>query len=100
MTAINPATDIPSSVNSLTKALVWSGLALNYHYNALEAVEGPGINERVIQVGTFYVPSDNKYRMLIRGSIELQPASLVGGAKIWTYAQNFGNTALDNMFKS
>ena len=100
MTAINPATDIPASVNTLTKALVWAGLGLQFHYNAIEAVEGPGITERVIQVGTFFVPSDNKYRILIRGSIEMSPAAIVGGARQWTYAQNFGNTALDASFRS
>lgn len=100
MTTINAATDIPSSVNTLTKLHLWSGLALQYHYNTLEAIEGPGITERVIQVGSFFIPSENKYRVLLRASIELTPAYLIGGAKQWTYAQNFGATALDSSFKS
>jgi hypothetical protein len=100
MTTINPAVDIPASVNTLTKLHIWSGLALQFHYNSIEAVEGPGITERVIQVGSFFIPSENKYRILTRASIELTPAFLVGGAKQWTYAQNFGSTALDNSFKS
>lgn len=100
MTAINIATDIPSQIDTLEKLAAWSGLALANMNAALVAVEGPGYTERVSQAGVFYVQADNKYRILVRHSIQMEPEHLAGGSKLWTYAKSLSDTGLPTIFKS
>lgn len=100
MTAINIATDIPSRIDTLEKLFVWAGLALSNINPALTAIEGVGYSERVAQAGVFYVTADNKYRALIRGSVQMSPDYTSGGAKLWNYAQEFGNGVLPANFKA
>ncbi|MEH2448946.1 MAG: glucose-6-phosphate dehydrogenase [Nostoc sp.] len=100
MTAINIATDIPFAINTLEKLAVWSGLTLANINPSLTAIEGVGYTERVSQAGIFYVQADNKYRALIRNSIQMSPDYLAGGAKLWTFAQDLSNTAIPAIFKS
>lgn len=100
MTAINLATDIPSAIDTLEKLAVWSGLTLANINPALTAIEGVGYTERVSQAGIFYVQADNKYRALIRHSIQMSGDYLAGGAKQWTFAQPLSNTAIPAIFKS
>lgn len=100
MTALNIATDIPSQIDTLEKLHVWSGLALANINPSIIAIEGVGYQERVAQAGIFYVAADNKYRALIRGSIEMTGDYLAGGAKMWTFAQPFSNTAIPALFRA
>lgn len=100
MTTINLTTDIPSAINTLEKLHVWSGLTLANINPSLTAIEGVGYTERVSQAGIFYVAADNKYRALIRGSIQISPDYLAGGAKLWTFAQELSNTAIPAIFKA
>lgn len=100
MTALNIATDIPSAIDTLEKLAAWSGLALANINPGITAIEGVGYTERVSQAGIFYVQADNKYRALIRHSIQISPDYLAGGAKMWTFAQAIGNTAIPAIFKA
>lgn len=100
MTALNPATDIPSSVNTVEKLAYWAVSALNQMYPTLQATEGVGYTERVAQASTVYVLAASKWRFLGRASLEMSPLSQVGGAKAWTFVQELGNTALPVEFKS
>lgn len=100
MTAINIATDIPSAINTLEKLHVWSGLALANINPSITAIEGVGYTERVSQAGVFYVAADNKYRALIRGSIQMSADYQSVGGKLWTHAQEISNTALPAAFKA
>ncbi|WP_017652559.1 hypothetical protein [Fortiea contorta] len=100
MTTINLSTDIPSAINTLEKLAVWSGLTLANINPSLTAIEGVGYTERVSQAGIFYVQADNKYRALIRQSIQMSPDYLAGGAKLWTFAQELSNTAIPAIFKA
>lgn len=100
MTAIQIANQIPNSIDTLEKLAAWSGLALSYLNPTQMAVEGVGINERVAQSGIFYVAADNKYRMLIRLSLEISPDHQFGAAKQWAYIQALTNTALPAGFSS
>ncbi len=100
MTAINIATDIPSQINTLEKLFAWAGLALANINPSLTALEGVGYTERCAQAGIFYVAADNKYRALIRGSVQMSSDYLAGGAKQWTFAQELSNTALPAIFKA
>ncbi|BBD60604.1 hypothetical protein NIES2109_34030 [Nostoc sp. HK-01] len=98
MSAINIATQIPSQIDTLEKLAIWCGLALANVNPSLTAIEGVGYTERVSQAGIFYVQADNKYRALIRHSIQMSPDYLAGGAKLWTYAQELSNTAIPTIF--
>ncbi|MBD2354752.1 glucose-6-phosphate dehydrogenase [Tolypothrix sp. FACHB-123] len=100
MTALNIATQIPSQINTLEKLAVWAGLTLANINPDLTAIEGVGYTERVSQAGIFYVQADNKYRALIRNSIQMSPDYLAGGSKLWTYAQDLSNTAIPSIFTS
>lgn len=100
MTAINISTDIPSQIDTLEKLAAWSGLTLANINAGLTAIEGAGYTERVSQAGVFYVQADNKYRILIRHSIEMSSDYLAGGSKLWTFAQALSNTAIPTTFKS
>ena len=98
MTAINIATQIPSQIDTLEKLAAWVGLALANINADVTAIEGVGYTERVSQAGVYYVQADNKYRILIRNSIQMAPDYLAGGSKLWTYAQPISNTAIPAIF--
>lgn len=98
MTALAIATQIPSQIDTVEKLHFWSGLVLANINPSLTAIEGVGYTERCAQAGIFYVSADNKYRALIRGSIQVSPDYLAGGAKLWTYAQPLSNTAIPAIF--
>lgn len=99
MTVINIATDIPTGIDTLEKLAAWSGFALANLNPALVAIEGPAYTERVSQAGVFYVQADNKYRALVRHSIQMSPDYLAGGNKLWTYAMELSDTPLPAIFK-
>lgn len=98
MTALNIATQIPSQINTVEKLHVWTGLLLANLNPSLTAIEGVGYTERCAQAGIYYVAADNKYRALIRDSIQISPDYLAGGDKLWTYAQELSNTAIPAIF--
>ena len=100
MSVISIATDIPSQINTLEKLVAWGGLTLANINPSTTAVEGVGYTERVAQAGVFYVAADNKYRLLIRASIQMSPDYMAGGSKLWTFAQELSNTAVPATFKS
>ncbi|UBF28330.1 hypothetical protein K9N68_10865 [Kovacikia minuta CCNUW1] len=100
MTVLNIANQIPNSITTLEECAAWSGLALANINPTLQAIEGVGINQNVAQAGIFYVQADNKYRLLVRLSLQVSPDYLIGGSKLWTYAQEFSNTALPSGFYS
>jgi hypothetical protein len=100
MTALNLATDIPSSVNTVEKLNVWSGLLLANIFPTLIAVEGASYQERAAQANPFYVPNDLKNRLIVRTSLVLSPDYLIGGAKTWTFVQELGTTAIPPVFRS
>ena len=100
MTALNIATDIPSQIVTLEQLVSWGCLGLANINPALTGVEGPGYSERSCQANIYYIPSDNKYRLIARQSIIMSSDYLAGGKKQWMFAQEFGTTALPALFKS
>jgi hypothetical protein len=100
MTALNSATDIPSSVNTVEKLNAWSGLLLANIFPSVIAIEGPSYQERAAQANIFYVSNDLKYRLITRASIVMSPDHQIGGAKMWTFAQELGTTAIPAAFRS
>jgi hypothetical protein len=99
MTTLNLA-QIPSAINTVEKLAAWCGLVLANVNPGLTAIEGVGYTERVAQAGVFYVAAANKYRLLIRESIEVSPDYLAGGTKLWTQAQSISDAAIPQIFLS
>lgn len=100
MSALNLATDIPSQIDTLEKLHAWSGLALANINPTTTAIEGQGYEERVTSAGVFYVQASNKYRALIRSSLEVSPDYLAGGQKLWSYIQPVSGTAIPAIFRA
>lgn len=100
MTAINLGTDIPSQINTVEKLAAWCSQVLATLNPTATAIEGVGYTERIVQSGVFYVAADNKYRRLIRLSLEVSPDFESGGQKPWQYVQEISNTPIPASFKS
>jgi len=100
MTAINVATDIPSGINTLEKLAAWACLSLANVNPTVEVIEGVGYVERAAQAGPFFVPSENKHRLLCRLSMQISADYQAGGAKTWSYVQELSNTTLPATFKT
>lgn len=100
MTALTPGSQIPTSVNTDTKLAAWVGLMLANMYPSLQAVEGQGFSELAAQAGVYYVRSENKHRLICRQSILMDPLYLAGGAKLWTFTQEFGSVVIPAAFTS
>jgi hypothetical protein len=100
MTAINLATDIPSSINTLEQLAAWSGNCLANLNSNLNAVEGENYSQRAAQSGDFYIPNVDKRRTIIRLSMEISPDSLIGSLKPWMYALPLSDKPLTSAMKS
>jgi hypothetical protein len=100
MTALNPATDIPSNIDTLEKLAVWVGSALASINLTTTAIEAAGYSQRVAQHGIFFVEADNKHRALIRMSIPISDAHLAGASNVWTYAIALSTDPLPDQFKT
>lgn len=100
MSALNIATDIPSQIDTLEKLHAWSGLALANVNPTITAIEGVGYEERVSSAGIFYVQAANKYRCLIRASLEVSSDYLAGGQKMWQFVQPVSGTAIPALFRA
>ncbi|MBW4477867.1 MAG: glucose-6-phosphate dehydrogenase [Tolypothrix brevis GSE-NOS-MK-07-07A] len=100
MTALNPATDIPSNIGTLEKLAVWTANVLSSLNLTTTALEAAGYNQRVAQSGVFYVEVDNKHRSLIRLSIPISPEHLAGANNVWVYAQPLSDAIIPASFKT
>lgn len=99
MTGFNPATDLPSQVDTLEKLAAWVGTALFNINSTLTVIEGVGYTERACQAGNYWVAADAKTRMIVRLSLEVSPDQGSGSNKSWTYIQPLSNTPLPASFK-
>ncbi|MDG2989491.1 hypothetical protein L3556_00875 [Candidatus Synechococcus calcipolaris G9] len=96
------SSDLPSSVNSLEKLVVWSQMVLNHLYPNMTAIEAPNTAIRVATSGLFYIVDSDPatWRHVGRNSIKLDSNFQRGAAKIWTFANDLGSTAIPTEFKS
>ncbi|MEH2261029.1 glucose-6-phosphate dehydrogenase [Nostoc sp.] len=99
MTAFNPATDIPSQIDTLEKLAAWLGSALFTINPTLVVIEGAGYTERACQANNYWVAADAKTRMIVRFSLQVSPDQSSGPNKNWTYIQPLSNTELPATFK-
>jgi hypothetical protein len=100
MTALNIATDIPSSIVTLEQLNMWSNKCLANLYPDTNATEGENYSQRAAQSGTFYIATTNNTRHVGRTSLPLSADYLVGGLKPWMYAQDLGTKPLTAAMKA
>lgn len=95
-------TDIPSSVNSLEKLLVWANSVLNEVAPSVTAIEATGSAERVANSGVFQISATDPvtWRCISRTSIPLSSQWRRGQGKLWTYAQDVSSAAIPTEYKS
>jgi hypothetical protein len=100
MTAFTP-TDIPSSVNTLEKLIVWASTIMNDLYTDTTAIESTGNAERVCQSAPFLITAVTPptWRVVSRTSIPLQP-TWRRQQKIWQFAIDIGSASIPTEFKS
>lgn len=100
MTTINPATDIPSQINTLERLATWSIMALRRTNPTLTVIEiANQISEKAAQTALVEA-DDNTIRFIGRVSIEL-PSDYAedNTVKLWAKAKELSNTALPEAFK-
>lgn len=100
-------TDIPDSVNTLEKLIVWAANTLNYINPKTTAIEGTTAADaatiRVTQFSPYFVTAvadDPHWRVIMRQSIRLNSNWQLGTTKIWTHATEISSTVLPADFKS
>lgn len=103
MTAIDPTVDIPASVDTLEKLLVWAASAFrDLHTNETYPEQLPTATDsglRAIVDNGQGSDTDGRVRFLSRFSIEIDvnaAASIAG--KFWTFAVENGNSALPTRY--
>lgn len=100
MTALNIATDIPSSINTLEKLMVWGSNCLFNLNQATDEIEGLNYSVRAAQSGNYYIAATDTTRHIGRQSIALLPAYSTGSSKGWSYAVEISTNALTADMKS
>lgn len=98
MTAINIATQIPNSIVTIEQLAAWSLLTLSRINPSLAILETDARAELAIQNGIF-TAADETTRLLLRASIELDPAYLSDRSKkLWMFAKEFSQTQIPASF--
>jgi hypothetical protein len=100
MTALNLATDIPSSIVTVEQLAAWAGNCLANLNSNVNAVEGEGYTQRAAQSGEFYIASNDTYRQVLRQSMVLNKESLIGSLKPWMYVEEISNKPLTAAMKA
>ena len=100
MTALNIATDIPSSIATLEQLAVWASNCLFNLNSNVTAVEGDNYTQRACQAGNYYIASTDKTRHVARTSIEISPDYVIGASKPWAYALTVSDKPLTAAMKS
>ena len=100
MTVIDPATDIPSQINTLERLAMWSLMALrrvNPTLSVIEIADSPA--EKVAQTALVQA-DDNTIRFIGRVSLEI-PSDYADDntTKLWTKPLEFSNTSLPEAYK-
>lgn len=101
MTAFSTA-DIPGSIDTLEKLIVWASTVLNNINLQNTVYEVPSVQQPVAVAQIFAYESNGtqKWRYVGRQSIELSSDYQAGTTKLWTHAQNLSANAIPTGFKS
>jgi hypothetical protein len=87
-------TDIPSSINTVEKLVVWGGNVLFNLNSNVTATEGDNYSQRAAQSGNFYIAATDTTRHVARQSIELDNGYSIGASKPWSYAKELSQKPL------
>lgn len=92
-TPLNPATDIPSAIDTLEKLALWTNFALDQLYGTLTYQELPGaLMERVADLN-IVTAADGSRRCITRSCIRLDPTYVTATSqKLWTFGLGFDET--------
>lgn len=101
MTAFSPS-DVPATIDTLEKLMVWGFQALSYLYPELTVIEGPGDGPLAVQSDTFPVPASvtatPTRRHIGRTSFEVEREHLAGGP-LWEHILPIGTQTIPDQFK-
>ena len=107
MTALNIATDIPPTIDSLEKLVAWASFTLNHLYPNTVAIEGSdsenAVYARVAQSNPYYITADADnptWRLINRSSLKIDSAWQSGATKLWENVQPLGALPIPEEFKS
>lgn len=100
MTLINPATDIPSQINTLERLAMWSLMALRRVNPTLSIIEIANVPAEKAAQTALVQADDNTIRFIGRVSLEI-PNDYADNSteKLWTKAKELSNTALPEAYK-
>lgn len=90
--------NIPSSVSTLEKLIVWASAALNKNNKTVTAVEGSGSPQKVAQFGIFNVEANNTSRVIVRASLELEDTFAIDGKPIWENVKELSVESISSEF--
>lgn len=97
MTAFNK-NNIPNSVNTLEKLVVWAGAALHQINKEVAEIEGVGGLVRAAQFGIFNIEQNNTNRVITRSSLKLDDDFAIDNKPIWENVQELSQTAIPSQF--
>ena len=97
MSAFSPS-NLPTSVDTLEKLLVWAGAAFYKINRTATAVEGTGTASRVAQFGIFTVESNNTDRVIMRQSLVLDPDYAIDNQPVWANVTQTSTEAIPSDF--
>ena len=107
MTALNPATDIPATIDTLEKLVAWSSIALSNLYPNVTVLEGSDADNvtyaRVAQSNPYYITvdaTDAAWRLISRSSLKIDSTWQSGANKLWENVEPLGSLSLPEGFKS
>ena len=99
MTALTISSDIPSNINTLERLFVWAGLALRRLNPSTAVLESANLSQPVMETALIRA-NDGTVRIVVRGSIEIDPVYAESALKFWVHAKELSNTELPAAFKS
>lgn len=94
--------DLPSSINTLEKLLIWNTTVLQHLHPTLTSIESTGNAERCAAAAPFFITATDPavWRFITRNSIALDSNWQRGTAKIWTFARDLSSASIPAEFKS
>lgn len=98
MTALDPKTQVPPSVNTAEKLAAWAILLLarqNPDRRVIELIDEPS---RQVVLVTIIKAEDNSYRLIGRVSLKLDAGYAENAGKFWTNVEEFANTEIPTAF--
>ncbi len=100
MTTLVTSTDIPTNINTVEKLVLWCVLLLQKNNPTKAVLEiANGTPEKVAQVALIKA-DDETIRVILRASIEVDPAYAEVTGKFWEKARELSNTAIPASYKT